>query len=145
MEQIPEELNNIDKFIELAKLNTDESWEEIDSKLPQFCNNQNVLNWAKENTANPDPGLSDLAATILEATNEELDDKDIDNLVLLMRSDNTENPYPSFRAACALAKRSKNELLTDSILSEVKDKLKNFTEDEDVSDIANAYIDNLSK
>ena len=99
MEKIPETQNNLDKFIELAKLNTDEAWEEIDYKLSQYCNNQDVLNWAKENTANPDSGLSDLAATIMEATSEELDDKDIDNLVLLMRSNDEENPYPSFRAA----------------------------------------------
>lgn len=145
MERIPEMKNHIDKFIELAKLNTDEAWEEIDSKLSQYCNNQDVLDWAKENTANSDSGLSDLAATILEATNNELDGKDIDNLVLLMRSDDAENPYPSFRAACALAKRVNSGLLTESILSEVKDKLKIFTKDKNISDIAKSYIDSLSE
>jgi len=104
-----------------------------------------VLDWAKKNTANPDSGLSDLAATILEASDETLDAQDINNLTSLMRSNNKENPYPSFRAACALAKRSTSHLLEKPLLSEIKNKLEAFAEDEVVSDIAKSYLDSLSE
>jgi hypothetical protein len=143
MEKIQENQDHIDRFICLAKLNTEGAWEEIDDQLKQYCNDSKVLNWAKENTANTDSGLSDLAATILEATSQKLDTKDIDNLVLLMRSDNEENQYPSFRAACALAKREISSLLEASTLLEVENKLKEFIEDDSVSDIVEKYINVL--
>ncbi len=145
MEKGTEPQSHIDEFVNLAKLNTDEAWEKIDEQLSQHCNEPEVLNWAKGNTANLDSGLSDLAATILEATDEPLDAEDVDNLVSLMRSDNKENPYPSFRAACALAKTAINDSLEESILSEVENNLKVFLKDDDVSDIAKSYIDSLDK
>jgi len=54
----------------------------------------------------------------------------------------SDNPYPSFRAACALAKRKeKNEVR--GIIEEIKNKLEEFIEDEGVSEIAKNYIEKL--
>ncbi len=148
MEKIPEiqiEIQNrMDDFIKLAKLNTEEAWEKIDEQLPRYCNNPVILNWAKENLANLESGLADLSATVLEATDEKLNDKDTANLILLMHRDYADNPYPSFRAACALAKHINDVLLAESVVLEIRNKLKIFLEDKDVSDIAQSYIDSLS-
>lgn len=129
-------LNN---FIELAKTNDDKSWGEIDEKLSQHRSDPALLDWARENTNNEDSGLRDLAATIYEATETDLSADDVSNLLILMRKADTENTYPSFRAACALAKRKENELIKNSA-EEIKNKLALFLDDTNVSEIAQKYL-----
>jgi len=135
--------DDLSTFIELAQANTDEGWETIDEQLPEHCNDPEFLDWARANTANEESGLRDLAATILEGTDEPLTEKDIANLLTtLMREDDPENPYPSFRAACALAKRSDNPMV-EKELESIEAKLNEFVDDDDVSEVAQKYLDHL--
>jgi len=93
----------------------------------------------KDNLDNEDSGLRDLAASTLELTNQELEDADIENLLNLMQKTDEENPYPRFRAACALAQRGSDKRVT-SRLSEIQATLEEFTENEGVADIAKGYL-----
>lgn len=130
-------------FIQLAKANTDEGWVAIDKQLAEHCNDPEFLIWARANTANEESVLRDLAATIFERTDAPLDEEDVSKLMILMREIDSDNPYPSFRAACALAKRPDNQGVKE-VLEEVKAKLQSFIDDEDVSEIASQYLDQLS-
>ncbi len=133
----PEKMLN--KLIELAEMNRDEDWEMIDKELEKYFDEEVFLDWARNNTDNEVSGLRDLAASILEEADCELGDSDIENLKDLMRENNEENPYPGFRAACALAKRH-NDGRVKLIINEVVDKLKNFIQDDNVADIAKEYL-----
>jgi hypothetical protein len=129
-------------FTQLAKGNTDEGWATIDEQLAEYCNDPEFLTWARANTANEESGLRDLAATIFERSDAPLDDEDVSKLLILMREMDPDNPYPSFRAACALAKRPDNQGVRE-VLEEVRTKLKSFVDDEDVSGIAKQYLEKL--
>lgn len=133
----------LETFIQLAKENTDEGWATIDEQLAEHCNDPEFLAWARANTANEESGLRDLTATIFERTDAPLDDEDVSKLLILMREVDADNPYPSFRAACALAKRPDNQEIK-TVLGEVKAKLQSFINDEDVSEIASQYLDGLN-
>ena len=128
----------LDFLLSLATQNTTEAWQKIDEKLPSICDRTDILNWAKENTQNEDDGLRDLAATILETSDLDLEVADILKLKELM----LDKSYPGFRAACALAKRFKNPAVSPAIAL-VKQKLQDFLKDEDVSEIARKYLDLL--
>ena len=133
------------QLIMLARKGTDEAWEEVDKILPELCDDAAVVQWARVNIHNDNLDLSDLAATILEATNIELNKDDTSELLKLMSSNKPENPYPSFRAACALAKRFGTGLIPDDMQAKVKSKLKEFLDDEDVAGIAQEYLSLLSR
>lgn len=138
----PENMPNLqlESIIALAKTNTDEGWARVDDQLEQFCNDSSFLEWARDNTENEEIGLRDLAATILEASDTILTKEDVNNLKDLME----EEGYPGFRAACALAKRIVRHELP-GLKNLVTDKLKEFTEDESVSDIANEYLESMGE
>jgi len=137
-EKFNQQPSNILELVELAEANNDEGWEKIDSELPSICNNLDVIQWARDNTMNKSDGLRDLAGTIFEASNIILTPKDIQTLQELMNDEG----YPGFRAACALAKRiSSPEIVL--IKDDIKANLKNFINDDDVSEIANEYLNIL--
>jgi hypothetical protein len=129
----------LDTFLSWAKDNTPEDWAQIDKQLPAFCNDETFLTWARKNTTNSEPGLRDLAATIFEASDTTLTAEDIRNLTELMTTDDS---YPGFRAACALAKRSNNESIKP-LTDKIKEKLKKFSTDDDVSEIAKSYLESI--
>ncbi|MFA5967294.1 MAG: hypothetical protein WC805_02145 [Patescibacteria group bacterium] len=134
-----EERETLEKIIALAQRNDSEGWKEIDATLPEIADSPAVVEWAKDNLDNEDSGLRDLAASTLELTNQELEDSDIENLLNLMQKTDEENPYPRFRAACALAQRSSDERII-SLLDKIQSTLTEFTENEGVADIAKGYL-----
>ena len=133
--------NELNEIVELAKANRSEDWEIIDRKLPQLSNSEIFLNWARGNLGNEDSGLRDLAASVLENANCNLNSTDISALKRLMQESDG-NPYPSFRAACALAKRSDNPEIK-GFIEEIRNKLQQFAEDEGVADLAKNYLERL--
>jgi len=132
-------MTNLSKIVDLARKNTDENWEKINSLLPQYTDQQEFFSWAGENLKNSDSGLRDLAASIFEQTKLPLDDAIVKGLFKLMEETDEENPYPSFRAACALAKKHEDERVSGKI-NQVRRELQSFVEDEDVSEIAKGYL-----
>ena len=130
------ESQQLNYFILLAKENTSESWAKIDSKMPEFCNNEVFLKWAKDNILIENNELRDLAASIIESTDAVIDNQVIQDLYSLMKVNES---YPGFRAACALAKRLNNENVKP-LVEEIKEKLDKFKGDEDVSSIAIKYL-----
>lgn len=139
-ETVPEQ--KLNQLISLAKENTPESWEQIDKQKNSVCNDPDFLTWAKNNLFNNDSGLRDLAATLFEASDIILSIEDVQNLMRLMTTDDS---YPGFRAACALAKRFKTENIKPQI-DKIKEKLEEFTKDEDESvvKLAKEYLDSLN-
>ncbi len=136
-----ESYKKLKKLIELAVLNTGESWDAIDEELPQCANDESFLNWARLNLNNENSGLRDLSATVLEKSNCNLVDENIKNLEVLMNEDD-ENPYPSFRAACALASRYPDKRIK-AIDNEILARLNEFISDTSVGDIAKKYINKI--
>ena len=130
------------QLTELAKSNQDGDWEIIDGKLDNYSDEEEFLKWSKENLNNEDSGLRDLAASILERSKHDLGDSDVDNLISLMNENDEKNPYPSFRAACALAIRCK-EKRVEKITKDVIDKLELFVQDDSVSEIAKKYLEKI--
>ncbi|MBI4599967.1 hypothetical protein HY732_03520 [Candidatus Uhrbacteria bacterium] len=127
-----------ESLIALAGANTEEGWAKIDLELPQVCNDPVVLTWARENTSNPESGLRDLAATIFEASKVPLTSEDIEKLTRLM----SDESYPGFRAACALAKRTNQpEIL--AMRDSIREKIRFFIDDASVSEVANKYFSRL--
>lgn len=126
----------LEQLIELAKNNKDEDWKIIDGKLGNYSDEGEFLKWSKENLSNEDSGLRDLAASILERSKHDLADSDIENLEALMNENDEENPYPSFRAACVLAKMG---IITKDVIN----KLKFFVQDDNVSEIAKKYLEKI--
>jgi hypothetical protein len=133
---------SLDKIIGLAQQNSDAGWAEIDEQLPVVCDQPEFVAWAKLNTANQESALRDLAATILGATAEELETEDVDKLVALMRADDPANPYPRFRAACALAKK-RGVINLPLVQAEVAITLREFVDDPAVADIARQQLESL--
>ena len=131
---------NISYFVNLAEKNTDEAWEIIDRELVKHCDDAEILDWASKNILSENSALADLSASILELAEIKLSKQEVSDLILLMNSTDLENPYPSFRAACALAKHKDNLLITNCVLDSVESKLKEFGDDESVSKVVRVYL-----
>lgn len=129
-------------IIDLAIRGEDDDWAQIDKFLPSMSNSEEVSMWAKYNLKNPNYGLQDLAASILELTHTNLEDTVVEGLFELLSEENKENPYPSFRATCALAKRIHDPRIA-KYKEIIRTKLQLFIDDEDVSQIARYYLANL--
>lgn len=132
-----------DKLKELTSLalaNNEDGWAVIDKKLPGLCNDQTFLLWARSNTTNTESGLRDLAASIFESSNIELDDQGVSNLIVMLSYED----YSGFRAACALAKRFKNKAVSPFI-DQIRKKLESFINDSDVSEIAKKYLEIINE
>lgn len=132
---------SLDKIIELALMNNDEGWQEIDALLPTVCNDPVFIAWAKKNTAHQESALRDLAATILGATTERLSDEDVDRLLSLMREQDPDNPYPRFRAAAALVQ--KGAAGQPPVRDEVAAVLREYLDDAGVADLARQHLESL--
>jgi hypothetical protein len=130
----------LEELIPLAMANDAESWAIIDQKLPEFRNDLAFLVWAGANVNNADAGLRDLVATIFEASSLSLKEDEISGLVVMLEN----NDYSGFRAACALAKRFKEEPIKP-FLEKIKEKLEVFIDDPDVSEIARKYLEMIEK
>jgi hypothetical protein len=137
IEKIQQNTNPVSELTQLAEQG---KWEEIDSILPSRSNNQEVFSWAKENLFHENSEMRDLAASVLESSAVELTDDDIHTLVTLMRTVDEKNPYPTFRAACALSKRLNHEAIDDSLQREIKNTIGLYLDDADVSEIAQKYL-----
>lgn len=129
-------------FIMLAEQDTDKSWSKVDSHLPAYCDKPTFISWAKENLFNENYALRDLAASTLVLSKTELSQQDIDNLTKLMDEEYEENPYPSFRAALALAKRVSDQRIT-SLSSVIRKRIVSFLEDDTVWDIAKKALEEM--
>ena len=136
-----DDMTSLNRVVDLAR---QEVWEKVDGLLPQHADQQEFYAWARENFGNLDPNLRDLAASIFEQTELPLDDGVIEGLFGLVGETDEENPYPSFRAACALAKRHEDERVSGRI-DEVRSKLKSFVEDKDVAEIAKGHLEKIGQ
>ena len=132
---------DINTIVDLAK---EENWQKVDDLLSQHAGQQELFDWARGSLSDPDSNLRDLAASILEQTNLPLEDVVIEGLFGLMGEVDENNPYPSFRAACALAKRYEDGRVLGKI-AEVESKLQCFVEDEEVTEIAKGYLEKIGQ
>ncbi len=126
----------LDLFLSLAQDNTPEGWAKIDAQLLDFCNQEVFLTWARNHLLDEESGWRDLAATILESSDTVLSEEDVRKLTQLMMTDES---YPGFRAACALAKRVDQEMIQPT-RGDIKEKLGKFLSDPDVAEIARKYL-----
>lgn len=134
-ENIPE-----DDITQLVSLAEQGAWEEVDIILPDLSQKPEVHKWATENVLHSESEKRDLAASIIEASNLELTEDNITDVVTLMRTTDEENPYPTFRAACALAKKLDQIGDDESLKNEVRETIKMFENDADVSELAKSYL-----
>ncbi|NTV22575.1 MAG: hypothetical protein HGB03_03380 [Candidatus Yonathbacteria bacterium] len=131
-------MNSSSSILEqLITLSKQDFWECVDAILPAHANDIDVIAWAKENTKNPNANLKDLSACIFETSTIVLEKSDIEKL-LVMIHEQIDNSYPRFRAACAFAKRA--HVLDKHIVEEARAILREHLNDEDVADIAKAYL-----
>jgi len=131
-------MNNSSPILkQLIDLGEQELWECVDAILPAHANDIEIVAWAKENTRHDNHNLRDLAASVYEASTMTLNVDDIEKL-LVMIHEQIDNPYPRFRAACAFAKRA--DVLDKHIVAEARAVLREYLNDEDVADIAKAYL-----
>jgi len=130
---------NIEKNIAtyLAYLASEEMWGNVDVLLPAHADDADVIAWARAHVRNPNANLCELAASIYEVSSITLEADDLENLLVMMR-ERIDNPYPRFRAACALAKRA--NVLDKQIVAEAQFILHEYLDDPNVSDIAKKYL-----
>ncbi len=126
--------NILQTLVDLAKQGL---WENVDALLSTHANDIAVITWARVNTQNRDLNLRDLSASIYEVSTVTLEENDIEKLLVMMR-EQIENPYPRFRAACALVKRANT--IEKYFVGEAKVILREHLNDEDVADIAKTYL-----
>jgi hypothetical protein len=110
-----------------------EDWEFIDSKIPEICNDPSAIASAKKWLFDQDGNVRDLAASILEKTNQDINPMKT-KLYAIIKAD--PHPYARFRSACALAAHGEKTNVIKTTLSE-------FKEDPDVADIAKQYLARL--
>jgi len=148
----------VQKLLDLVK---EENWDKVDELLKnsEYCDDKDVVSWSRVNILNENWDLADLSASVLEATNLwKLMEQDIEKLIQLMRKEDKEYYYASFRAACALANHFKevnlNNIQTwtnlykliwekeepkETLKQEIIKKLEKYKNDKDVADIAKHY------
>ena len=151
-----------EKVQTLLDLVKEEKWGKVDTllKKSEYCDDKDVVSWARVNILNKNWDLADLSTSILEVTNLwELMEQDIEKLIQLMRKEDENYHYASFRAACALASHFKKvnfnniEIWTslygliweqerdskETLKQEIKSKIEKYKNDKDVADIAKHY------
>lgn len=122
----------IDRLIAAA---SDEDWELVDKALSDEGDVDRYLGWASSvGLLSNDPNLRDLAASIYGKSDAELSEHVENALRGMMAAD--ENIYARYRAAFALFGRGDRS-------KEVVETITQATSDEDVSDVANAYLAKL--
>jgi len=124
-------------FDNLVAAARQEDWENVDSHIPQFCDDPASVKWAlKSGIKDEDGNARDLAVSILEKSNHELGEQDIAELH--QRLDQDENPYVQFRAAFALFTHGDRS-------PEVIEKLRKALEDDAVKEIAEGYLSQINE
>lgn len=110
-------------------------WSSVDRNLPLVCDNLVFVDWALENgLGDPNGDLRDLAVSILEQSEHELEPDEIGKLKNMMKTDG--NPFVQFRAAFALFNHGVRP-------PEVIEKLHQASRDKDVGEIAKNYLKQL--
>lgn len=109
-----------------------EDWDAVDAAIPKICNKSIVMQWViEEGLDDPDGNVRDLAVSILEASNNQLDGETTSKLISLIKED--ENVYVQYRSAFALFKRGNR---TDVVIN----KIKEATQDLAIEHIAEGYL-----
>ncbi len=110
-----------------------EEWDTVDGALSAGVNDR-YIGWALESGLDvKDPNLRDLAASIIEKSDTELEPGTLDKLMVLVVGD--ENLYVRFRAAFALFSHgSRDPKVMETLRAALKD------EDDDVVRIARDYL-----
>ncbi len=124
---------------ELEALAIAENWDKIDTMVPEVCNKPGLVEhayatWMYHENVN----VRDLSGTVIEAADIR-EEKFADmrkNIAEAMQKE--DRNYAKFRFACVLARHDPKDFKP-----EVIDTLHGFTEDADVSDIANDYLEKL--
>ncbi len=145
---------NIGHLIELAREagvdedKADKNWGQIDEMLQkaEISKDSTSIQWAgkylttyKEGNL-IDADLLDLAASLFEIGGSDvLTGQDIAVLTEVLDYQNKENPYPRFRAACALANAGHMSKKVEGVLKEFSNDV-----DQDVSSIANEYLGDVN-
>lgn len=121
---------------------TEESWRLVNENLERLCVLPEVYKWAVlEGLESQNGTLQDLAASIFEAQETEFYKTVINEFPevedkLLKTLGSGSNPYARYRSAFALFKHGNRS-------AEVVDKIKEATNDQDVAEIAKAYLEGL--
>lgn len=113
-----------------------EQWEEVDANLVAVAESPEFIGWAKgEGVAAEDDNVRDLAVSILERSSCELTPQDSERLLDLLGND--PNPFVQYRSAFALFNRGDRS-------EEVVNKIREAAGDEDVREIAEEYLSQLT-
>ncbi len=108
-----------------------EDWDRVDVVLPELVDNPETVSWATQALDDKDGNLRDLAASIFERSQIDLQPEVQGRLRLMISVD--ENPYAQFRAAFALFSRGDRS-------PEVMAKMNEAMKDPDVKEIAERYL-----
>ena len=135
-------------LLEKSIAGTNADWAEIDryltaTDIPDYT----VLAGARlilyNLSEHPEAGPRDLAASVLERYPRKIDAIDIQKLeeLMVVGQEDIENPYPVFRAACALASYMQT-IGSQDLPDYVSSVLRQFAKDKDpaVAKIANDYL-----
>src|SRR5581483_1424739 len=98
---------------ELVSAAQDEQWEVVDQSIPELADNPDIIKWVvSQGFINEDFNLRDLAASIIEQTNQKLNEGEIDNLTKLAFTDPI--PHVQYRSAFALYRQG---IKTQAVMS----------------------------
>ena len=132
------------EVVRLARIDDDLSWQIIDAVLPKLAQKTEFVNWARMSTTHRTASFRDLAGSIFEQTEIGLTDEDIALLVELMNEVRSSNPYPCFRAACALAKRVRDNRVF-RYRNDIVTTLNRYAFDDEVNEDALRYLQLIEK
>ncbi len=140
----------IQNFINLA---LDWKWEKIDKQKYKYKNNSYFIDWAKNHILNENPDISDLACTMLEITDINLNSDDIQKLEQLRQKTNPNYKYAIFRALCVFSNKI-DEIIKiqenpdfdqNNFIEQIKNNISKYLDDEEVSEIAEYYVNILNQ
>lgn len=122
-----------DNLVEAAQ---NEDWDNVDIHVPQFCNDPASVDWAlKAGIIDDDGNVRDLAVSLIEKSDCQLENQNIDELKRRLNQD--ENPYVQFRAAFALFTHGDRS-------PEIIEKIRKALEDDAVKEIAKEYLSQIN-
>ena len=124
------------KLDELTAAAVREDWDFVDSTIGGVVDNETFLGWAAQGLEDDDPNLRDLAASIFEKSSIKPDEQILDTLTHHMLSD--DNPYARYRSAFALFQHGDRS-------EQVMDVIQSAAIDQDVSEIALGYLEQVEK
>ena len=120
-------------FKQLIEAAQKEDWDFVDANISESHLSREQINWALEKgLRDVDQNIRDLAATLLDKSNEELSQEEIENLEKIMTGDSYH--IVRYRLAVALYKRGDMKPIVVQMMQEAKN-------DPDVGELAKSYLE----